>query len=523
MWGIPRSTRGKGGWTLDLDLRQGSVVAIARERVDPDHAVTVNCPDEVEYAEVTLSPLRLIGRRSVILGDQQVQPVYLVQKLLQQTVACAWDSAEVTGAPASVTVAHPDYWGPEEQSVFQHAVERAGLPTAVFRSDGADPAVASVSDPTLRRPRHRTVLVAGAVVLATVVAVGGAVCVVNRGEDTADPPQVLAEPLEVFYGDDGIMDCRRAFTDVPASTMLRAGLDLKPGVDESSIPMEQAGGTACVLRYRGVQTTADTTIPPSIVMTSAPQCMGEIPADEYRGWSIGEATIITGGDPDNVLFGQSAVREVPDHGCLTVGYPEGTLNDRVVPPVVSDVAIREIIDGIEDSALPATTEGNGPTFLRGGRYSCTAFYDSVTLSGLADIGVWLPLSDTVDRRVADMVGHDPELDGPDGESCLISGDQRDNILEIRTGSKVERHQGYPEPELPGWEWWSRPIGPEEPASRTFEGSPSVNLRLCRDDDDCLSVSAYNESDSTRLADRDGYLSRAVRDVASRISTVEGFN
>lgn len=523
MWGTSGRARKKGAWTLELVLRRPAVMAVVRGRTDSDPAMTVNCPGEVQHAEATLSPLRLIGRRSVILGDQQVQTADLVQMLLQQTVSCVRDSTDVTGVPTSLTVVHPEDWGQLEQSVLQDAVVRAGLPTAVFRSDSAAPAVETQSDPAPRRSRPRMVRVVGAVVLVTIVGVGGAATVMNRGEDASASPQLLAEPLEVFYGDDGIVDCRRAFTDVPASTMLRAGLDLKPGVDENSIPVEQTGGTACVLRYRGTQNTADTRIPPAIVLTSASRCMGEVPADEYRGWSIGEATIATGSDPDNALFGQSAVREIPDHGCLSVGYPEGALNAKVAPPVVSDNVIREIIDGIEDSALPAVTQADGPTFLRDGRFSCSAFYDSVTLTGLADMGVELPLSDTTDRRMADMVGHDPVLDDRDGESCLIRGDQGDNRLEIRTGSKVEQHQGYPEPEIPGWEWWARPIGPEEPASRTFEGSPSVNLRICREGADCLSVSAYNESMSTYWADRNNYLNKAVRDVASLISRVEGFN
>ena len=521
MWGLPGLTSGKGGWTLDLDLCRSTVVAVVRDRADSGRSETVNCPGSVEHAEGTLSPLQFIGRRSVIIGDRQVQTVDLVQKLLQQTVARVRDSAGVAGVPDSLTVAHPEDWGPVEQAVFQDAAAREGLPTPVFRTDGPPPAADTGPDHAPRRPR-RTALVAGAVALATVVVAGGAVFVVNRGGGSSDASELLAEPLEVFYGDDGIVDCRRAFTDVPASTMLRAGLELKPGVDENSIPVDQDGGTACVLSYRGVQRTADTRVPPSIVVTSAPQCMGEVPAETYRGWSIGESTIVTGGDPDTALYGQSAVKEIPDHGCLSVGYPEDAINSRVDPPVASDDVIREIVDGIEDSALPATTGGT-PTFLRDGRFSCSAFYDSVTLSGLAEIGVGLPLSDTAARQVADMVGHDPVLDTADGESCLISGGQRDNILEIRTGSKVERQQGYPEPELPGWELWNRPIGPEEPAARTFEGSPSVNLRVCREDDDCLSVSAYNESDSSRWADRDDYLNKAARDVASRISTVEGFD
>ncbi|CUU66591.1 hypothetical protein CVAR292_01938 [Corynebacterium variabile] len=369
-------------------------------------------------------------------------------------------------------------------------------------------------------------LVVGAVGLCVIVAIGGSLFVRNKGEESSASPRLLAEPLEVFYGDDGVMDCRRAFTDVPASTMLRAGLDFKPGVDENSVPMEQTGGTGCVLRYRGTQVTADTREPPAILMTSGPQCTGEIPADEYRGWSVGEAIPVAGVAAEDSLIGQTAVREIPGHGCLSVGYPEDSkYNTAVNPPVVSDEVIREIIDGFEDSALPAVSSGTGTTFLRDDQFSCAAFYDSVTLSGLADIGVGMPLSDTVSRPMADMVGHDPDRDGADGDSCLISGEQRVNSLEIRTGSKVERQQGYPvpEPELAGWEQWERPIGPEEPASRTFEGSPSVNLRVCRDDDDCLSVSAYNESSSSRWADRNDYLNQAALDVAAKISVVEGFN
>lgn len=331
MWSVSGLISGKGGWTLDLDLRWSTVVAVVRDRADFGESETVNCPGAVEHAEGTLSPLQLIGRRSVIIGDRQVQTVDLVQKLLQQTVARVRDSAGVAGVPDSLTVVHPEDWDPVEQSVFQEAAAREGLPTPVFRTDGPPSAAETGPDHARRRPR-RTALVAGAVALATVVVAGGAVFVVNRGGGSSDAPELLAEPLEVFYGDDGIVDCRRAFTDVPASTMLRAGLELKPGVGEDKISVEQADGTACLLSYRGAQRTADTRVPPAIVVTSGSQCLGEVPVEKYRGWSIGESTIVTGGDPDNALYGQSAVKEIPDHGCLSVAYPEGAVNTDVVPP-----------------------------------------------------------------------------------------------------------------------------------------------------------------------------------------------
>ena len=478
-------------WSMGVDLSDSdSVTAVVYPA-----GVTLSVPATVELPGGRFSPLPVIGRQSVVVGDQLVSPAAALRELVRGLVGSAREQVQATSSPKHLVVRHPQEWDASVRaSLRQLLVEAEPAAELTMTTEGDLVAVLVAHDdqrPSSRRVPGRRTAVALTAAAVLVVAGAGAGAVIWSGSGSG-PGEDAAE---VFYDSTGHMDCRNLYTAVPVSMAYRAGF----GVDAADLYariIEEGSDRSCPVNYRGVQVTDDMTLLPELVVASTDRAPDDGAADTYRGWSVTDRGVSTGSD---------------SHGWLTVSLPEDPANDALVAAGLDVPAmLREIVDGIEDSRAPVVRSGTTPAFREDGTFSCAAFYDRLSMDGISELGYYPPLASGAPGGVEAVLG-------TDGRGCLIDSADWRGPMEISVGADdADGGDGERPSDLAGWTEWWRTSAPDNARWGEFEGEPSANVRTCRSAADCITVTSHRTrftSDTEAIAEPALQVARLIEQIS----------
>lgn len=320
----------------------------------------------------------------------------------------------------------------------------------------------------------------------------------SSGGDGSSP-----EPLAALIGDDGKFDCRRMYTHVPLQAYFSASLslvDTREAVTSVRPVSGEDGVVNCPVRYAGKET--DGRIVPFFIR-SVPT--GEVPkwaseTSAYGDWTIGTMTLVGSGD---AAFNEIAVAALdsPEHGVLLLFTPTRA-EDRESFVFLGDEApsaVRTVIDGLEKDAgvpVPASADNDGlvSLFTTDDRFDCSAVFRRLSLTTAETVDITLSVQSGMARIVRDS---------GERRSCALATGAADTDMsrifgmstDLTTGPK-DAVRGTPFtgiPDFAGWEEYWNFDGADDPVDATFEGRQSYNARYCRNDSDCITVTAYTGS------------------------------
>lgn len=502
---------------------------------------TATVPSRIVVGSTELAdPAGFLGRPLVTVAGEDTDPAELVATVLRR----AADAAGCVDLPdvGSLVLVHPEGWTRTATEALHRAGELVGVPAArvhlsAVPSEAPDRAVVDMvtgaRDPegdgrpdTGGRDRSWWVRTMTAAVVAAVLVIAGAVLLTRLGGfgDGTVPEEPTAERLEAFIGDRGTLDCRNLYTSVAARTVMDAGLRPSLGKDRNVGTVADDGTSNCTTVYVGDQLRAreipvehaghEPTVTSGAVMLGFRTALDDdhdfgAPADreestDYRNWTL-STRLST--DPDG---GTTPVRAasttVPGHGTMALFVllgDDASFSPVTDEPTEPDDALRQIIDGFEGTNLPVVTgraEGasHGDDLFRdaSGHYDCSLFYDRISVTGLADLGIRVPSAGDSVLRESGYYGNYAigERDDEGRRLCAVESVEKVAAVQITSGVS-DGLPGNPvvgADDLDGWEeyWAFEPV--ISSVSATEDGYQSYNLRRCRSSEDCLVFSVFSD-------------------------------
>ncbi|WP_130840560.1 hypothetical protein [Corynebacterium neomassiliense] len=338
------------------------------------------------------------------------------------------------------------------------------------------------------------------------------------GSEPGTPETTGDRKLNALYDSDGVLDCRRLYSDVPVSLLLDAGLSTttEPMASSKRFP---SGRTFCPMRYVGPGWPGTVPVPVYVATDHKSfDLTWNGKRENYDGWKIGHITLkdgdenlaaeLTAEDNSSVIV-FTPLAYVPD-------APEEIIENPLGDGIVD--ALKVVVDGL-DRQGEETVHGRTEYFSEAGEFNCSLIYDRLSAVGLQDAG--LDVSDvrfapsrTIERSNGSMSCDLIPSANSQGKAN-IQYDSYFYPVEINTGPRDD-HRGTPfdsRENLPGWEEYWDFNGADRPVNRSNEGKESYNARFCRSDRNCITVTnfmGYGESGSGRP------VSPVVDDIRSEI-------